>query len=229
MNGMQDEQLYTESDPDEQMNAFYAELDPEKRIKLMEKMSGMRQEEKNEKNGSMPEQDLEFCRELLQKRYHRQGRLNYADNGILSCVMLLDLERDNLRGKKAAAKLEEAIGLLIPSSVRGSALFTPLQKRAFYREVRNIIHRYLTTCMDQSYHKKFFGFIRLSDAERFRHMFDDIWNISYGSVLRSDHFMREVTAEYMRIWCRAAEDEFDSISSEAADAMAARKRERGLN
>lgn len=228
-NEMQGGQLHGGSGLDVKIRAFYAELDPEKRMKLMDEMEQMLQADETAGAPEISAQDLKFRRELLQRRYHRQGRNGYADNGMLICVMLLELERNNLRGRKAAAKMEEAVRLMIPSSVSDGASFTPLQREAFYQETRNIIHRYLTTCMDQSYHRKFFGLMRLSDSERAQHMLDDIWNISYGSVLRSDHFMRSVLTERMELWCRAAEDEFSSISQEAARAMADRKHEKNLD
>ena len=135
-------------------SAYYQELIPEKRKKLMDAAMEAHPED--------PANPIRV--KLFEHRFRTKkddGKL--ADNFLWQCVNLVYLADVKMMRRvtreKQVRECIEGLGLNIPAE-------TEEEKTAVYWELRNTIKRYFQSCQDRNYRKKLLGLVSLNDDER---------------------------------------------------------------
>ena len=176
---------------DETLRPYYAELDPKKRLELLD---------------AMPEDDtVIFLREVYNNRYSdhdKKGRKN-VDWWLWRCICLQQLYN---RGGFFRRFREREINTIIDELMMNDD-----HESLLYHEYRNVAGRYLSTCRSGNYASRFMGFRQASDDEKVLKACEDIWQMSGGIAKTSG------VGEKMRLWCKAFHDEladYDAICHE---------------
>ena len=168
--------------------AYFRELDPQKRRKLLQDLPDLEQEA------------LDFCRMLYQQRYTNPKHPDQAaDNWLWKFVYLPGLfkRRRFLPGalKKEMQGTLKELHLEHPDDLSG------IHKTILYLEFRNAARRYLSTCKGDHYARKFLGLRSATDREKRNQACEDIWMVSKG--------LARITGqeENLEIWCEALYEE----------------------
>ena len=181
----------------ESLAPYYAELDPKKRLEILESLSEF--------------EDSDYLHNLYHDRYSdhdKRGRKN-VDWWLWRCICLQQLYNKGgffkrFRKREVSAILKE---LRTHDSEHSAYL---------YHEYRNTARRYLSTCKSGNYASRFMGFRQASDEEKVFKACEDLWQMSRG-IAKS-----EGVEEIMRVWCEAFRDElleYDTVCREEYDRL----------
>ena len=99
----------------------------------------------------------------------------------------------------------EVLSILSSMQLDERPLNEPVCEDALYRELRNAVRRFFSTCSDSSYAGGFFGLIPAKPEKRNAQCCIDIWSFSCG-ISRLLGLEQE-----MALLCRAANDEYCAL------------------
>ena len=171
-------------DIDINLKNYYVELDPKKRLEIL---------------NNLPEnQDTEYLHRLYSERYSdhdNKGRKN-VDWWLWRSVCLHQLYGRGKFFRKFRNK--EVIAIIDELQLHDA---DESHRKFLYREYRNVAGRYLSTCKHANYASSFMGFKRAEDDEKVLRACSDIWQMSRGIA------KYENVEEEMRPWCEAFRDE----------------------
>lgn len=91
-------------------------------------------------------------------------------------------------------------------------------REALYRELRNTVRRYYSTCSDPAYGRTLFGMMTADEGTKTAQCCKDIWGFSYGIAGITG------TGDELDLLCRAANDEYCALVPEAESLEAACKK-----
>lgn len=173
-------------EPSEKWSAYYAELDPQERLKLY-----------NEAADADDAEDA-FLARLYDERY-RDPRLpdRAVDTWLWKFVYLPGLFRKRRVSKGAFHKEVE-------QTLRELHLCEPLteaQRRALYLEYRNAARRFFLTCLGKRYGSRMFGMKEADLAQKKEKAAGEIWMMTRGVALASGR------AQEMELFCAALWEE----------------------
>lgn len=173
---------------DEKLKPYYAELDPKKRLELL---------------NALPDDET---KDILYKIYHNRysdhenkGRKN-VDWWLWRTICLIQLYG---RGGFFKRFRDREIVTIIDELLMNDP-DTPF----LYYEYRNVAARYLSTCKSGGYASRLMGLRQASDEEKVLKACEDIWQMSRGVAKSTGK------EEQMNLWCEALRDElyeYDSI------------------
>ncbi len=181
------------TDRNELLEAFYEEIDPDKRSALL----------KEYQNAVSEEEDpvLPYRVKLCEYRYKNpKDPAKKVDNYLMALLTFMYLYKDSriLPGRNVREVLRT-----IKDMQQDERVLTENQyAEAYMMEVRNSVRRYFDTCKSDSYHKKFFGISHSSADEKEKQRCIDTWKMSAGLAERL-----KLAAE-MDLFCRAVAEEY---------------------
>ena len=165
----------------ESLAPYYAELDPAKRLELLNLAEAQ-----------------EFVHKLYNERYsdhEGKGRKNidwWLWRGL--CLQMLYGRGGffkRFRDREIAAIIDE---LFMKDADEAHRAY-------LYHEYRNVARRYLSTCRSGNYASRFMGFRQASDEEKVLRACRDVWEMSAGIARICGQSGK------MAVWCEAFRDE----------------------
>lgn len=185
--------------------AFYEEMDPEKRKKILEeKCSG--------NAGDVLPQKIFWenrCRD-------RKNPERSIDLYLWECVNLVYLYKKAKFFRRSAGR--EVLQILSDMGCGGSREDSVSDQSAFYWEMRNAVKRYFSTGQSKNYRRRIFGILGSDEEERKSQICQDAWQMSEGVALRTG-----LSGE-MRVLTDAVRDEYAAMDPGAAERFSALSR-----
>ena len=177
------------------IDAYYRELDPVERKKLLDEF----------------EEDDPFLEErklLFERRYRpvKDSPGQYADRFLYAFMQILQSRTESTglfgMGQKRMRKVLNILRDPVQSPQEQE------ESHVLHREIVNAVRRYFETCMSPSYRRKLFGTMMPTDEERAAHIRQDAWDLSYGMAERLA--LREESA----FLCRAVTEAYSLFAPE---------------
>ena len=169
---------------DPKWEAFYEELDYDKRKELLKEIESQNELTEEEK----------FAKRLFEERYSQDGEIDNFMRHFLEYMFIYRFRGIRKRMFKNAVDLQEQL-FVKEAKERGEGF-----EDFLYWELRNTAKRYLSTKNDPSYNKKLFGTIASSQEERSHAIVVDMMEISFGAAHKTG------ALEEMKLYCEALED-----------------------
>lgn len=192
------------------LQSYYAELDPEKRQKILEEY--LMKVHAGQSAGAEDYRKMLFAARHINKK--RPGQM--IDRFLWNLITLLSIHKTP--GLFPKRHKREVLKALKEMQMDERPLTDPACEEILYLEYRNAIHRYYISCDDLSYGRTLFGMVVPDAAKRAAQRCADIWGFSYGIA-------RLVGAEEeMSLLCRAAEDEYCALVPDAGSLEEAYRR-----
>lgn len=195
----------------EQVNAYYAELDPEVRLQQLKALCAQQ-----------PDSALSSLRKALWKqRYEAPGQSGRVDTFLWQCVNLLAVYRMDALKPLRKSGGQEVRAAVQAMGVEKAAALGESGEAALQREFGNAVRRYLSvSAQDRSYRRRWFGIVRVGDEECAQKLARDAWRLSEGIRTRfspgkewepfaegaKDAFFA-LNPDAEALWCRCAEKE----------------------
>ena len=184
---------YCMADRNELLEAFYEEIDPDKRLALL-----------NEYKEAVSEEEdplLPYRVRLYDYRYKDpKDSSRRVDNYLMAILTFMFLYKDSRI--LPFRNVKETLRTVKDMQQDERVLTDDQYAEAFMMEVRNSVRRYFDTCKSDSYHKKFFGISHSSAEEKEKQRCIDAWKMSTGIAGRL-----KLAAE-MDLFCRAVAEEY---------------------
>ena len=147
--------------------AFYEELDPQKRWDILQELDPNESEE------------LAIYRRLFQERYRDpKNPKRWVDNYLWKCVYLPGLYRK--RGIPFSGFKREVQQTLKELHLDNPQSLDEEERRALYLEFRNAGRRYLGTCRSDRYASRLMGMKHATWKEKLRRATQDVWFMTRG-------------------------------------------------
>lgn len=178
------------------LQEYYEETDPDKRRKCLEKY------ESDPAAASDPA--CQYRRDLYEARFtdpKKPGRI--VDRFLWNLMSFSVIQKTPGLFPKHHKK--EVLSAMRNMQLNERPLNEPVCEDALYRELRNAVRRFFSTCSDSSYAGGFFGLIPAKPEKRNAQCCIDIWSFSCG-ISRLLGLEQE-----MALLCRAANDEYCAL------------------
>lgn len=183
--------------------AFYKELDPEKRRQLYEEACAA-----GEDDGANA-----LRLELMETRYHdpkKPGKR--VDRGVWSMVLMPAFVHGVfLRREATKQQIRDNLAIV---GINEKNMADPVLQSAVYWEIRNIARRFYATCESPQYGRKLFGLKDATWEEKQLRCANDVW-IMGVQVARTFEMEDEI-----RVFCDAVIDQFKDVSLQAGEIFA---------
>ena len=181
------------ADRNELLEAFYEEIDPDKRLALL-----------NEYKEAVSEEEdplLPYRVRLYDYRYKDpKDSSRRVDNYLMAILTFMFLYKDSRI--LPFRNVKETLRTVKDMQQDERVLTDDQYAEAFMMEVRNSVRRYFDTCKSDNYHRKFFGVTASNADEKEKQRCFDAWRMSYGLAERLG------IEEEMALFCRAVSDEY---------------------
>ena len=183
----------------ESLSTYYNELDPAKRLEILNNINDLRPE------------IYDFIRALYQERHTdpQHPEKKNVDWWLWRCVCLSMLfPRRKLFRKFVSRELRDILNEL---HINDSDLYSNEQKAILFHEFKNLARRYLLTCKADGYGSSFMGLKRASPEEKVYKACEEVYFMSTGIAKAAN------LQEKMSLWCEAFESElmnFDILCKE---------------
>lgn len=178
------------------LQEYYSETDPDKRRKCLEEY------ESDPAAASDPAS--QFRRDLYEARYIDPKNPARTVDRFLWNIMSFSVIYKS-PGLFPKSHKKEVLSSMRQMQLDDRSLKDPVCEDTLYRELRNTVHRFYTTCSDSAYAGGFFGLIPAKPERRSAQCCIDIWSFSYG-IARMVGLEQE-----MALLCRAADDEYCTL------------------
>lgn len=182
--------------------SYYKELDPEKRLEIL---------------NSLPEsENKDFLKKIHHDRYTNPQKPNQkkVDWWLWRCVCLTMLtQRGGLFKNFTKRELND-----IFQELHMNDSFSQEQNDFLYHEYKNTARRYLSTCKTDGYASGFLGLKRATEDEKIYKACEDIFMMSEGIAIKGK------CQEKMKLWCDAFYSELMNYDSSCRDNYEAIKR-----
>ncbi len=175
---------------DERLAAYYNELEPSKRLNILEDL----------RENLQPEV-YEFAREIYSQRHTDPKHPNKPniDWWLWRCVCLTMIFPRRRIFKKFTSR--ELNAILREVHVEDCDSYNDSQKALLFHEYRNLARRYLSTCRADGYASAFLGLKKATPEEKVYKACEEIYFMSSG-IAKAAGFEAK-----MSLWCEAFRDE----------------------
>ena len=190
------------------LQQYYEEMNPEKRKALLDRYT----EEQSGASGQTAEDSgpaaQDYRRALYEARYYDKKHPDQKVDRFLWCLMtFLTIQKNPGFFPKHHRK--HVLSAMQKMQVDDRPLRDEACREVLYRELRNAVRLYYSTCSDPSYGRTLFGMIASDEGARTAQRCKDIWGFSYG--------IAGITGlnDELDLLCRAANDEYCVLVPEA--------------
>ncbi len=154
-------------------------------------------------NTDVPAEEVQIRQKLFDARFSEPQGKSYADAYI---GFMLEMMTPRAPWETASHVAKALLSAAERLGFADAASAGEEGKAALYWEWHNAAARYLATCKNDSYGRKLFGLVKLSDDEKAMRMEKDIRDMSAGVIEKYHLDQEEPLAGYMKIYARALND-----------------------
>ncbi|MDO5476460.1 MAG: hypothetical protein Q4F43_05020 [Eubacteriales bacterium] len=183
------------------LESYYTELDPAKRKAVLDEYEQVLHDAgdgKEDTSADVYRKDL-FAARHIDKKHPGQP----VDRFLLHLMTMLTIYKSP--GFFPKSHRREVLSCLKKMQLDERPFQDPACEDVLYRELRNAVRRYYSTCSSPAYGRTLLGMMSASDEQKAVQCCADIWSFSYGiaGMVKAE--------EEMALLCRAANDEYCAL------------------